>query len=264
MNIDDNELTVIKKKIITLCEKLENVDDTVFGQPANEGLLKQWELNNCTIIPEIYKKWLLITGYSYICGGILELFMPSLNGYYGQLVPENYVVIGNIIGDGERVCFEKNTGKFIRYDHGKIKTLGDFSDLLYWTIEYLELILNVATEKVFYVNKEDLLRRKAIQEFWVHERELLSNGQCTRQWNFYEIECIYNISTVTGNKRNYAGKPIEYDLKGNKIVDENGTPIRYEGHCMMSCDEYPEYIGNWKNIQALTPKEHMLGAHRSI
>ncbi len=30
---------------------------------------------------------------------------------------------------------------------------------------------------------------------------------------------------------------------------------------MMSYQEHPEYIGEWKNIQALTPEEHILGAH---
>ena len=99
----------------------------------------------------------------------------------------------------------------------------------------------------------------AINEI-IQERELLNNGRCTRQWNGDEIEAIYNINLDTGNKRIYAGKPVQYK-NGEKLTDENGTPVRYEGHHMMSYQEHPEYIGEWKNIQALTPEEHILGAH---
>ena len=39
--------------------------------------------------------------------------------------------------------------------------------------------------------------------------------------------------------------------------------IRYEGYPMMSYDEHPEYIDDWRNIQALTPEEHMSGGHKA-
>lgn len=255
------ELEVIYENIKVLCTELEGVDESDFTIPIEQSKIDEWEKQNNVKIPECYKDWLSIVGYSYICGGLLELFMPSLDGYYGRLVPREYVVIGNMIGDGERICFEKYTGEFIRYDHGFVRPIGDFKNLLAWVIEYIKIMLNVKNDTIRYVAKPDLLRRKAVQGFWIHERELLSNGECTRQWKSDEIECIYNISVQTGNKRYYAGKPIKFDNNGKKVVDENETPIRYEGHHMMSYAEYPEHIDNWKNIQALTPEEHMLGAH---
>lgn len=222
--------------------------------------LDLWQKENGVVLPENYKEWLLLSKYSYIAGGVLELFMPSKNGYYGQLVPEEFIVVGNVIGDGERLCFDVNMGEFVRYDHGYIREVGDFTNILNWAIEYLEIMLEAVNDKIRFVFRNDLLRRKAIQGFWIHERELLNNGSCTRQWNGDEIEAIYNINLDTGNKRIYAGKPVQYK-NGEKLTDENGTPVRYEGHHMMSYQEHPEYIGEWKNIQALTPEEHILGAH---
>lgn len=248
------------EKIKMLCEKLDNADYSEFSNAATMEELDLWQKENGVVLPENYKKWLLLSKYSYIAGGVLELFMPSKNGYYGQLVPEEFIVVGNVIGDGERLCFDVNMGEFVRYDHGYIREVGDFTNILNWAIEYLEIMLEAVNDKIRFVFRNDLLRRKAIQGFWIHERELLNNGRCTRQWNGDEIEAIYNINLDTGNKRIYAGKPVQYK-NGEKLTDENGTPVRYEGHHMMSYQEHPEYIGEWKNIQALTPEEHILGAH---
>ncbi len=248
------------EKIKMLCEKLDNADYSEFSNAATMEELDLWQKENGVVLPENYKEWLLLSKYSYIAGGVLELFMPSKNGYYGQLVPEEFIVVGNVIGDGERLCFDVNMGEFVRYDHGYIREVGDFTNILNWAIEYLEIMLEAVNDKIRFVSRNDLLRRKAIQGFWIHERELLNNGRCTRQWNGDEIEAIYNINLDTGNKRIYAGKPVQYK-NGEKLTDENGTPVRYEGHHMMSYQEHPEYIGEWKNIQALTPEEHILGAH---
>lgn len=248
------------EKIKMLCEKLDNADYSEFSNAATMEELDLWQKENGVVLPENYKEWLLLSKYSYIAGGVLELFMPSKNGYYGQLVPEEFIVVGNVIGDGERMCFDVNMGEFVRYDHGYIREVGDFTNILNWAIEYLEIMLEAVNDKIRFVFRNDLLRRKAIQGFWIHECELLNNGRCTRQWNGDEIEAIYNINLDTGNKRIYAGKPVQYK-NGEKLTDENGTPVRYEGHHMMSYQEHPEYIGEWKNIQALTPEEHILGAH---
>lgn len=256
-----NELRELYEKIQQLCEKLSDVDQSIFEEGAVEEELFEWQLQNGVKMPDEYMQWLQMSKYVNICGGLLELFMPSVNGYYGSLVSPEYVVIGNIIGDGERICYSRATGKFVRYDHGTAIKLKDFKDILVWVTEYLEIMLNEKTGRPQYIEQMELLRRQAVQGFWMNERKLISEGMCTRNWNFDEIEGIYNISTETGNQRHYAGKPVIYNQDGNKLVDENGTPVHYEGHHMLSYDENPGYAGEWKNIQALTPREHMLGAH---
>ena len=59
----------------------------------------------------------------------------------------------------------------------------------------------------------DKLRCQASKNFWTHERELIENGQCTRNWTPEQIECIMNISEKTGNKKLDAGVP--KDIKPN-------------------------------------------------
>lgn len=51
-------------------------------------------------------------------------------------IPNNYIVIGELIGDGELLCFSKTTGKIIRYNHGKTIEYQDFKEIL-------NLILNI-------------------------------------------------------------------------------------------------------------------------
>lgn len=245
------------ENIRNLCEELDEQDCSIFSEPATAEILDAWEIKNGIEIPEEYRKWLQISKYSNICGGLLQLFMPSANGYYGCLVPPEYVVIGNMIGDGERICFLRSTGEIVRFCHGKVMKVGNLKNLLLWVTEYLEIIL-VAKERIQYVTKNELLRRQGIQEFWLYERQLLSNGQCTRNWNFDEIEYIYNISTATGKKRKYAGKPVVYSQDGKMTVDENGTPIYFESHYILSYSEQPECIGDWRRIRALTPEESIV------
>ena len=48
------------------------------------------------------------------------------------------VVIGEIIGDGEMVCFSKNEGIFVRVFEGKTTELDDFAGVLKEIIKLLD------------------------------------------------------------------------------------------------------------------------------
>ena len=51
-----------------------------------------------------------------------------------EYLPEDLVYIGDLIGDGEMLCFSKATSKIISYDHGTPSDEGDFKDFLNETI----------------------------------------------------------------------------------------------------------------------------------
>ena len=95
------------------------------------------------------------------------------------------------------------------------------------------------------------IRTQAVKDFWTHEQSLIKEGKCTRDWTPEQIEAILNISEKTGIM----------SINGDKAVDINGKP--YYGHHMLNVADYPEYAGDWRNIQALDYDEHYNGAHDS-
>lgn len=70
-----------------------------------------------------------------------------------------------------------------------------------------------------------------------------------------------NIDPKTGKMRALAGKAMMIDSEGVPILDKNGKYQSYYGHHMLHADTYPEYAGDWRNIEALDYNEHYYGAH---
>lgn len=93
------------------------------------------------------------------------------------------------------------------------------------------------------------IRTQAVKDFWTHEQSLIKEGKCTRDWTPNQVEDILNISEKTGME----------SINGDAAIDIDGK--KYFGHHMMNVAEYPEYAGDWRNIQALDYNEHYQGAH---
>ena len=130
--------------------------------------------------------------------------------------------------------------------------------------EFLSLLNKKSVD--VYLDFLDDIRDVAVQEFWTNERELLKQGECTRNWLPEQIESIYNISTETGAGRLKGGAAVCLDESGHMVVKRHGSeivPEVYVAHQMLSVNEYPEHAGNYKNMQALSRHngEH-LKAHR--
>lgn len=142
MNIPDipnNSITEEIKEIIALCEELEaeyGKDASWFSEPVSETEIAKWECENKIIIPESYKEWLMFSGDSQILNNTARFFGLKIIGTYGDYVPNDYVVIGELVGDGELLCFSKTTNKIVRYNHGKSKEYQNFKEIL-------NLILNI-------------------------------------------------------------------------------------------------------------------------
>jgi len=92
-------------------------------------------------------------------------------------------------------------------------------------------------------NRDPEMCSNAIQDFWNRERELIRQGQGTREWSLQQQIDIMNYK-ANGLERKDAGVPKDIDGKA------------YEGHHMKSAEKYPDYQGQGRNIQALTRGEH--------
>jgi Ca2+-binding RTX toxin-like protein len=105
------------------------------------------------------------------------------------------------------------------------------------------------------------IRQQAVKDFWIHERENILRGTCTRDWTPEQIENIMNISESSGVMNSkIAGKAFQIDDAGIALIDKAGNKSYY-GHHMIDVSTHPEYAGDWRNIQALDYDEHYYGAH---
>lgn len=101
-------------------------------------------------------------------------------------------------------------------------------------------------------NRDPKQCAKAVQGFWNNERELIRQGQGTRDWSVQEQIEIMNFKPSGGERKNAAaptygrGQATEYGMNYD----------RYEGQHMKSAEAHPDFQGDPGNIQALTRSEH--------
>ena len=128
--IPNNSLKDEITQIVELSKKLENDYDFEYSPPLSEEELSSWEKEHNIIIPGSIKDWLSFSGYSNICNEL-----AIIRGVKGfdidcELVPDEMVMIGEVIGDGQFIGFSKETGKIMWEDHGEITELPSFADFL--------------------------------------------------------------------------------------------------------------------------------------
>ena len=130
-----NEIEIIKR----LCEKFDAKQGdcySSFDKPISEDELLNWEKEHNAFIPELYKEWLRFTKKCVIAQNIAILWGPS--EFNSDYVDKEMIVIGELFGDGERVCFSKTTGDFFEVFDGRIKRINGFEEVLRMIIRLLD------------------------------------------------------------------------------------------------------------------------------
>lgn len=127
---NSNEIKELYEKIYKKCrEHEEEYGSACFEEGASETELRQWEDQTGIDIPDTYRDWLKQTKYCEIPGvnGILQF--PGTDIPPG--LPDDFVMIGTIVGDGERICFSKSDGHFITFFEGRLAdSYPDFAAVL--------------------------------------------------------------------------------------------------------------------------------------
>ena len=137
MNIPNNSLTEEIKEIVNLCEELKEDygdDSSWFKPPATDEEIIALEVKHEIKIPESYKDWLRFTDSCQIRNLLARLFGVQEMRVNVEHYPEDYVIIGSIIGDGEDICFSKTTGEIICFSNEQIDEYNDFKVFLNNTI----------------------------------------------------------------------------------------------------------------------------------
>ncbi len=132
--IPNNSLTEEIKEIVRLSRQLEDDYNFEYDPPVTEEELTSWENENQIIIPESVKDWLRFSGYSNICSELVIIKSVKSFEVGCELISDDLVIIGEVIGNGEFLCFSKKTGEIIRENHGEITRLKSFEDFLTNTV----------------------------------------------------------------------------------------------------------------------------------
>ena len=119
-------------EMVKLCEeKVEEYGEraSYFMEPAKGEEIVAGENKTGIRIPEDYRQWLKLTKACQMCQTIASFIFPS--DKQPEFLPNEYVLIGYVVGDGEVLCFSKDTGKYITYFEGKVnEEYEDFKSVL--------------------------------------------------------------------------------------------------------------------------------------
>ncbi len=134
-NIPENTL----KKQITEILELEHAlqEKYTYNSPVSEEELSLWEHETNIKIPESIKDWLRFANGSKIQNNTMVTYELVDFVYRNNDISEDFVIIGNVIGDGQFIGFSKETGKILWEDHGEIHEYKTMKELLEEIIEIL-------------------------------------------------------------------------------------------------------------------------------
>lgn len=129
---ENNSLKKEIKKLLKLCKENDEesgAEDSYFEEPIEEQKMIDWEKENGIVIPESYKEWLRFSRKCRIVRNTAKFWGPD--EFHSNYVPDDFVVIGEMVGDGEVVCFSKVTGEFVEFFEGKIsEKYKNFSEII--------------------------------------------------------------------------------------------------------------------------------------
>ncbi len=130
------ELVYIVKKI----EADEDIDEENkldlifrFNPPATDEEISMAEKSLGVSMPKGYKEFLLFSNGTQLCGHLAEFHnisrVVSMDKWEKTPdFPSDYVMIADIIGDGEILCFSKDNGEFISYFDGREYRYKNFTE----------------------------------------------------------------------------------------------------------------------------------------
>ena len=141
MKIPNNSLTEDIKEIVTLCEKLAaeyGKDASWFMPPLSDKIIAYHERKHNYKIPETYKEWLHFSSEAQIRNTLAHFYPPNKFVLNSKELPEDFIILADLVGDSEMLCFSKITGEFIWVDHGKYEIMPDFGVVLSEIIRMLK------------------------------------------------------------------------------------------------------------------------------
>lgn len=148
ITIPDSSLSGYFAEIIRLCKEYPDELNCTFHAAAKKKDISAFENIYKLKLPSQLKELLMFSnGFSLSYD---DFFGLEEIGYYfnnwGALKDDDgneYIMIANVVGDGESIVFEKESGVFFWEDHGDFTEYGDISDILEERIEFIKDFIGV-------------------------------------------------------------------------------------------------------------------------
>lgn len=143
----------------------EEQGDPKFEAPCSENEISEWEGKTGICVPADYKEWLKFTGSCRFPFYYLSLHLPILKSDSGfaefDEFPDDLVIIGEWIGDGELICFSKDNGKIYTFYDGDITDRGTFREFINRYIEDMrnEICEENTIDEAYKEEMDELLNR---------------------------------------------------------------------------------------------------------
>ena len=145
--IPNNNLTSQLEEIVYLAKAAVDSEDYEeelltfeFNNPVTEDELVAFENDLNVKFDEDYKDFLRFSNGAILCFNSAELYnIEIVKNIDAQekdgSIPNDYIFIADIVGDGEVLCYSRNKNKFISYFEGEETEYDSFSAFLDETIE---------------------------------------------------------------------------------------------------------------------------------
>lgn len=145
--IRNNSLKDILEEIVYIVKKAEATGELVlqcsFNPPASESDIGECERVLNVKFTEDFKDFLKFSNGAELCyytAGFYNIdeIVSNNDLETSEDFPSDYIVIADIIGDGEILCFSTKTNKYIRYFDGVETEYNSFLDFLVDFIPYVK------------------------------------------------------------------------------------------------------------------------------
>lgn len=135
---ENNSLKEEIERLLEFCKQQTYVyGASSFKEPISEREMSSWEEKTGITIPESYKEWLRFSGDSTLLN--YKAFFWGPDKFNSDFVPDDYIIIGEIIGDCEFICFSMTDGRLVYFMDGEISEEYDsFKDVIEAFIEMIE------------------------------------------------------------------------------------------------------------------------------
>lgn len=95
------------EEVKSTCFALKKYDKSSFNRGVDDASISKWENKNALTIPDELKILLSISNGFQVLGRSARVFILDDVRYRYSCVPDEYVVFGELVGDGEMLCFHE-------------------------------------------------------------------------------------------------------------------------------------------------------------
>jgi len=141
--IPENSLINEIKEIINLAIRLDGIKRFAFNYPAIDSQIIEVEKTINYTLPDEYKDFLKFSNGITLNNFTADFYtideiVSTYNVEKEESFPEDYIIIADIIGDGEILCFSGRSGKFVMCFGCEERIFDTFKAFLKYIIKFIK------------------------------------------------------------------------------------------------------------------------------